>query len=104
MKAKIIKVGNDNLFQSHIFSQTIANLLECEIQLINSTGAIGEATGRGFGIGIYKTLEEAFDENTIIKTFKPNSELERCTEVFQDWNAELDNLIINNSNDDNNRR
>ena len=36
-----IKAGNDNLFQSKVFSQTISTLVGKEIQLYNTTGAIG---------------------------------------------------------------
>jgi xylulokinase len=39
----LIKAGNDNLFQSTVFSQTISTLLGKEIQLYNTTGAIGAA-------------------------------------------------------------
>lgn len=55
-----IYAGNDNLFQSAIFSQTIAALADTEIRVKDSTGAVGAALGAGIGSGFYKSIEEAF--------------------------------------------
>ncbi|MDX1407947.1 MAG: carbohydrate kinase, partial [Saprospiraceae bacterium] len=40
---EVIRVGNDNLFRSTIFSQTVAHLLQCSIQVYATTGAVGAA-------------------------------------------------------------
>jgi xylulokinase len=47
-----MRVGNDNLFQSAVFSQTIAGLLDCRIEMMQTTGAIGAAIASGVGIGV----------------------------------------------------
>ncbi len=44
IKAKVIRAGNDNLFRSPIFSNTIASLIDQEIEIYNTTGAIGAAS------------------------------------------------------------
>jgi len=41
------KVGNDNLFQSEIFATTISNLVNCEIQMQDTSGARGAALASG---------------------------------------------------------
>ena len=48
MKVSRIKVGNDNLFQSTVFSTTIASLLQCEIDVVETTGAVGAAKAIGY--------------------------------------------------------
>ncbi|MGK0315684.1 MAG: xylulokinase, partial [Saprospiraceae bacterium] len=65
MNPKVIKVGNDNLFQSQVFSNTIANLLGCNIEVIKTTGAAGAAKASGIGVGIYSSLEDASKTNEI---------------------------------------
>jgi xylulokinase len=39
----VIRVGDDNLFQSRVFAQTIAELLGCRIEMLHTTGAVGAA-------------------------------------------------------------
>ena len=51
LKIKVLKVGNDNLFQSNIFSTTVATLLGCDIKMMETTGAIGAAKAAGVGAG-----------------------------------------------------
>ncbi|MEM9987316.1 MAG: FGGY family carbohydrate kinase, partial [Bacteroidota bacterium] len=46
-----LRVGNDNLFQSQIFSQTIADLTGSRIEVVATTGAVGAARAAGFGLG-----------------------------------------------------
>lgn len=54
-----LRVGNDNLFQSAIFSRTIATLCDLEIEIYASSGAEGAARGAGMGAGVYASPEEA---------------------------------------------
>ncbi|MEM7108834.1 MAG: FGGY family carbohydrate kinase [Bacteroidota bacterium] len=87
-----IKVGNDNLFQSTIFSQTIANLTGVSIEMYETTGAIGAAKGAAYAAGGYHSLEEAVasaqsQESTVPKT----AEKER--EAYEKWKDELKKSI-----------
>src|SRR5690606_39367718 len=43
IKASVIRAGNDNLYRSDIFSNTVATLIGQEIEIYNTTGAIGAA-------------------------------------------------------------
>lgn len=45
-----LRVGNDNLFRSAIFSETLATLLNCRIEVMETTGAAGAARGAGLGL------------------------------------------------------
>lgn len=89
LQPKVIKVGNDNLFQSEIFSQTIANLLDCEIEVIKTTGAIGAAKASGVGTGIYANLEEAVQSIKVEKSYEPENSIDEYQEAYQVWRGYL---------------
>jgi xylulokinase len=58
-----LRVGNDNLFQSAIFSNTIATLMNLEIEVLETTGAVGAAKAAGVSVGIFSSPEEALGQN-----------------------------------------
>ena len=39
----VIRAGNDNLFRSEIFAKTLSTLIGYEIEIYNTTGAVGAA-------------------------------------------------------------
>ena len=90
---QLIKVGTDNLFQSQVFSETIATLTDCPIQLINTTGADGAAKASGFGAGIYSSLEQAFDKLSVQQTVYPKHRIEAYKEVYHMWKKDLEKLL-----------
>ena len=87
-----IRAGNDNLFRSSLFSNTIASLINKEIEIYNTTGAIGAAraciiTEKGF---------DAFSEfikHDYIKSFLPSENLEEYQIAYQSWKKELESII-----------
>jgi len=86
LSPKTIKAGNDNMFQSAIFSETIATLTGSEIQLKETTGAVGAALGAGYGAGEYNSLAETFSEEHIEKTYQENeSKRAQYTEAYDKW-------------------
>jgi len=95
LDTKVIKVGNDNLFQSPVFSQTITSMLGCNIEVIDTTGAIGAAKASGIAVGIYKDLREAFSENKIIKIYSPKNVNGEYEHAFNVWEEDLNKLINN---------
>ncbi len=93
IQPNVIKVGNDNLFQSPVFSKTIANLLECPIQVMNSTGAVGAAKAGGVGAGVYKNLTADLFKNNIQETFYPENQNGQYLNAFYSWQDDLDRLL-----------
>ena len=93
LNPKVIKVGNDNLFQSKVFSITIANLLECCIEVVKTTGAEGAARASGIGIGIYQNLEEAIKSNEIEHQYFPNNDNGIYSQAYHAWENDLKKLI-----------
>ena len=69
-----IKVGNDNLFQSHTFSTTVAHLLGTTIAIVDTNGAIGAAKASGVQIGAFTNLTEAMSTNTVLKEYHPHED------------------------------
>ena len=68
-----LRVGNDNLFQSAIFSNTIATLMEVKIEVLNTTGAVGAAKAAGVSVGIFNSPEEAFAQSLVpVATYLPD--------------------------------
>lgn len=90
---KKMRVGNDNLFQSPTFSNTLANLLDCSIEMIETTGATGAAKASGIGIGHYASLNEAISNNKIIKEFLPSPKNDVYGLAYENWEGYLDKLI-----------
>lgn len=87
-----IKVGNDNLFQSEIFSSTIANLTGAEIQMIDTTGAVGAAIASSVGCGEYNSMKEALQSLKVIKSYQPsNSDAHQV--AFGRWSDALQMAI-----------
>jgi len=92
IKAEVIRAGNDNLFRSEIFSNTIATLIGQEIEIYDTTGAIGAA--RACAIS-----QEGFDEftsfmkNDHVMTYKPLENKEQYQNAYNNWKKELELII-----------
>ena len=93
LNPKVIKVGNDNLFQSKVFSMTIANLLGVCIEVVITTGAEGAAKASGIGSGVYKNLEEAIKTNEIEHQYFPNNTNGVYNQAYNAWTNDLKKLI-----------
>lgn len=89
LKIDKIRAGNDNLFQSEIFSNTIATLTKGEINIVNTTGAIGAAKASGVAAGIYRSIEQACEPGEIIKVFKPSEDDMEYTKAYKSWRTIL---------------
>lgn len=88
----VMRVGNDNLFQSTIFSSTIANLVGCKITIVETTGAAGAAKAAGLKTGFYKTLKEAIGSNGEVMTYHPEKK-EAYEKAYQIWKSDLEYLM-----------
>ena len=70
-----LRVGNDNLFQSAIFSKTIATLMGVEIEVLDTTGAVGAAKAAGVSVGIFNSPEEAVGQSLApVNTYLPDTQ------------------------------
>lgn len=86
-----LKVGNDNLFLSDVFSVTIADTLGISIEMLEATGAEGAAKASIAGLnGIQNN-----DNINITKTTNPNPQFQdESIASFEKWKIQLLNNII----------
>lgn len=92
----VMKVGNDNLFQSTVFSQTIATLTGANIKMIDTTGAVGAALASGVGVGHFNGFPEAMAQLKIVHQIGPdrvNEDLYR--QAYRRWKSSLQGLLSN---------
>ena len=90
---QLIRVGNDNLFQSEIFSQTIASLLGCEIEVVDTTGAVGAAKAAGIATSHYHDLREANSGLTVVNRFGPAKNPGAYQEAYGVWRNDLEKIL-----------
>ena len=92
---KVIRAGNDNLFRSEIFSNTVATLIGHEIEIYNTTGAVGAARAVGLQDGNYEKFGENILKNDHVMTYMPLKNSEPYREAYINWKKELELLITN---------
>jgi xylulokinase len=80
-----IRAGNDNLFQSNIFSNTLSNISNTQITICESTGAIGAAKGAALGARFYDNIEQTTIGIEEIKTISPSTDNAQYLEAYQEW-------------------
>ncbi len=91
LNVSVLRVGNDNLFQSAIFSSTISNLLGCRIELLKTTGATGAAIASGVGIGHFSEVGDGLGNLENAGVFEPSEKGNgQFLEIYEDWAARLE--------------
>ncbi|MEA1785545.1 FGGY family carbohydrate kinase [Arenibacter sp. GZD96] len=90
----VLRAGNDNLFRSDIFSNTIATLLDAEIEIYNTTGAIGAARACVLHKGDFNTFGEQIMKNDYVQSFKPLAKKEPYLLAYKRWKKELQVLLM----------
>lgn len=85
-----LRVGNDNLFQSQVFSETISTLTHAPIEMLETTGAIGAARGAAFANGAFNSLAEAVSGDKLVKEYQPISkEYQAYSTAYENWKNNL---------------
>lgn len=92
---KVIRAGNDNLFRSEIFSNTVATLIGHEIEIYNTTGSVGAARAVGLVDGDYEKFGQNIMKNDYVMTYVPLQNSEPYVSAYQNWKQELEQIIIN---------
>ncbi len=90
---KVIRAGNDNLFRSEIFSNTVATLINQEIEIYNTTGAIGAARAAGLSDGTFEDFGTMITKNDHVMTYHPLQNQEDYKEAYTNWKRELNRII-----------
>ncbi len=90
---KVIRAGNDNLFRSEIFSNTVATLINQEIEIYNTTGAIGAARAAGLSDGTFKDFGTMITKNDHVMTYHPLQNQDDYKEAYNNWKQELNRIL-----------
>lgn len=94
IEPSVIRAGNDNLFRSEIFANTVATLIEQEIEIYNTTGAIGAARAAHLHHGNFNAFGKVIMDNDHVMTFMPFKDKQPYLEAYNNWKKELE-LILN---------
>ncbi|WP_299259373.1 FGGY family carbohydrate kinase [uncultured Aquimarina sp.] len=92
---KVLRAGNDNLFRSEIFSNTVSTLIDQEIEIYNTTGAIGAARAAGWAQGAFKDIGEMIIKNDKVMTYHPLHNRDDYQLAYQRWKNELNRILKN---------
>ena len=96
IQPSVIRAGNDNLFRSEIFSNTIATLINHDIEIYNTTGAIGAARAcQLHNPKNFETFGKQIIDNDFVMKFEPLSEKEAYEKAYLKWKNKLTQLIKN---------
>ncbi|AXP81134.1 Xylulose kinase [Mariniflexile rhizosphaerae] len=95
IKPTVIRAGNDNLFRSEIFANTVATLIEQEIEIYNTTGAIGAARAANLHKGDFESFGKAIIDNDHVMTFMPFKDKTAYQEAYNNWKTELEIILFN---------
>ena len=90
---KVIRAGNDNLFRSEIFSTTLATLINHEIEIYDTTGAVGAARACIIFEHSFETFGALVSDNDYVKTYEPVSESAAYENAYALWEAQLNKKL-----------
>lgn len=89
----VIRAGNDNLFRADIFSDTVSTLIGQEIEIYDTTGAIGAARACELREGDFETFGKRILDNDFVMGFEPSKEKEEYEKAYQKWKKELEAML-----------
>jgi len=95
IEPKVIRAGNDNLFRSEIFSNTVATLINHDIEIYNTTGAVGAARACQLYKGDFEHFGKIIMENDFVMLFKPSESQQDYKAAYIRWKNELKQLLKN---------
>lgn len=88
---KVIRAGFANMFMSDVFCRTLADVSGATIELYETDGALGAARGAGVGVGLYASVEQAFESLEKRNAFLP--EAGALQEAYAAWKNHLEQVV-----------
>lgn len=93
---KVIRAGMANMFLSPIFRDTLAETSGASIELYDTDGSIGAASGAGIGSGTFGSFDEAFENLNRRMVIEPTgNESQSYKEAYESWKEILETEIKN---------
>lgn len=90
IKTNIVRAGKANMFLSPLFRQTMANVLDAKIELVDTDGALGAARGAALGAGLFANAKETFATLKCIENIEPDKDQSAVKEAYNNWKKELE--------------
>ena len=86
----VIRAGNDNLFKSKVFGETISTLINNEIEIYETTGAIGASRAVNLRNKDFVKFGKNIIDNDLVKTFTPQLNSTEYKKAFNLWVNKLE--------------
>ncbi|MFS4457326.1 xylulokinase [Maribacter sp. 2304DJ31-5] len=93
IQINVIRAGNDNLFRSEIFANTIATLIDHDIEIYQTTGAIGAARAASLHKGDFESFGQHIMKNDYVMTYRPMDNKEEYKKAYDCWKKELELIL-----------
>jgi xylulokinase len=93
IKPKVIRAGNDNLFRAEIFSTTVTTLIGQEIEIYDTTGAIGSARACELHQGDFDAFGKRILDNDYVMGFQPAKNKMAYETAYHKWKTELETML-----------
>ena len=93
LNAELIRAGNDNIFQSEVFTSTFSSLTGKPVEIFNTTGAVGAARASSLNIKSMEELSNSLGNNDKIKTIEPQIKNEEYKIAYDKWKKILHNKL-----------
>ncbi len=91
----VVRAGNDNLFRSKIFANTVATLIGHEIEIYNTTGAFGAARASGILKNDLSSFRDKITKNDHVMTFLPVKNSSEYEDAYLRWKKDLQGILKN---------
>jgi len=89
----VIRAGNDNLFQSEIFATTVATLLGHDIEIYDTTGAVGAARAAGLTDANFEKFGVQSANHDHVRTYTPLTDKAPYLRAYENWVMALEKLL-----------
>ena len=89
----VIKAGNDNLFQSKVFVETLCSIIGNNIQIYNTNGAIGAARASTIEGNNFDYFKISSTGNDLVSEYEPKNSNEEYILAYEKWKKELNKKI-----------
>ncbi|MDC2996751.1 FGGY family carbohydrate kinase [Flavobacteriaceae bacterium] len=93
LNAELIRAGNDNIFQSEVFTSTFSSLTGKPVEIFKTTGAVGAARASSLNIKSMEELSTSLGNNDKIKTIEPQIKNEEYEIAYDKWKKILHNKL-----------
>jgi len=95
LNINVIRAGNDNLFRSKIFADTVASLIGQPIEIYNTTGAVGAARAAGVGYNGLEEYSQSISSIDRMSEILPQKEASLYRLAYDKWKIELKSKLEN---------